>query len=289
MEGFKPFKKVQCFKEGGSVQKQIENFTKRDRKSVEPADTAEDKAIVKKAFGQHDKAKHGGSEPTEIKLKKGGRAKKETGTVKKYKTGGSVDNEYSAKKASGDLDRIAKVKDIKPGKAAAPSKASVKPNFFGSDVAKEKSKPAGHKDPYIKSKQSGKAAAAPSGAKGPDKFKCGGKVVKKADGGIMDAIGNVGTQLKNNVMGTPEQNRIAQAQMDKVKARKAAEAAALMQGQGGAGALQQGALAGGVVPMPSAPQGPQTAPMPQPSVAPQGVGAGLTPMKKGGKVKKACK
>ena len=248
MEGFKPFKKVQCFKEGGSVQKQIENFTKRDRKSVEPADTAEDKAIVKKAFGQHDKAKHGGSEPTEIKLKKGGRAKKETGTVKKYKTGGSVDNEYSAKKASGDLDRIAKVKDIKPGKAAAPS-----------------------------------------GAKGPDKFKCGGKVVKKADGGIMDAIGNVGTQLKNNVMGTPEQNRIAQAQMDKVKARKAAEAAALMQGQGGAGALQQGALAGGVVPMPSAPQGPQTAPMPQPSVAPQGVGAGLTPMKKGGKVKKACK
>ena len=220
MEGFKPFKKVAAFKEGGSVQKQIENFTKRDRKSVEPADTAEDKAIVKKAFGQHDKAKHGGSEPTEIKLKKGGRAKKEIGNIKKF--------------------------------------------------AK---------------------AAAPSGAKGPDKFKCGGKVVKKADGGIMDAIGNVGTQLKNNVMGTPEQNRIAQAQMDKVKARKAAEAAALMQGQGGAGALQQGALAGGLggaAPMPSAPQGAPTAPMPQPSVAPQGVGAGLTPMKKGGKAKKSC-
>ena len=80
--------------------------------------------------------------------------------------------------------------------------------------------------------------------------------------------------------------------MDKVKARKAAQAAALLQGQGPSGALEQGALAGGlggVAPMPSAPQGPQTAPMPQPSVAPQGVGAGLTPMKKGGKVKKACK
>ena len=221
MEGFKPFKKVAAFKEGGSVQKQIENFTKRDRKSVEPADTAEDKAIVKKAFGQHDKAKHGGSEPTEIKLKKGGRAKKEIGNIKKF--------------------------------------------------AK---------------------AAAPSGAKGPDKFKCGGKVKKYAMGGdVMDAIGGLGTQLKNNVMGTPEQNRIAQAQMDKVKARKAAEAAALLQGQGPSGALEQGALAGGLggaAPMPSAPQGAPTAPMPQPSVAPQGVGAGLTPMKKGGKAKKSC-
>jgi len=281
MEGFKPFKKVAAFKEGGSVQKQIENFTKRDRKSVEPADTAEDKAIVKKAFGQHDKAKHGGSEPTEIKLKKGGRAKKETGTVKKYKAGGSVDNEYSAKKASGDLDRIAKVKDIKPGKAAAPSKASVKPNFGGSDVEKEKSKPAGHKDPYIKSKQSGKAAAAPSGTKGPDKFKCGGKVKKYAMGGdVMDAIGGLGTQLKNNVMGTPEQNRIAQAQMDKVKARKAAEAAAMAGGLGGGQALQQGALAGGLAPATAAPQG---APITDGGASPQG-----SPLKKGGKVKGKC-
>ena len=210
MEGFKPFKKVQCFKEGGSVQKQIENFTKRDRKSVEPADTAEDKAIVKKAFGQHDKAKHGGSEPTEIKLKKGGRAKKEIGNIKKF--------------------------------------------------AK---------------------AAAPSGAKGPDKFKCGGKVKKYAMGGdVMDAIGGLGTQLKNNVMGTPEQNRIAQAQMDKVKARKAAEAAAMAGGLGGGQALQQGALAGGLAPATAAPQG---APITDGGASPQG-----SPLKKGGKVKGKC-
>jgi len=271
MSDFKATQKMrsdlQCFKEGGSVQKQVENFTKRDRKNVEPDDLAQDKKLIKKAFKQHDKAEHD-KEPTEIKLKKGGRAKKEKGTVKKfcgggnaYKEGGSVTNVYEAKKKSGDISNIEKVKDIKPGKAAAPSKAAVKPNFAGSDVEKEKSKASGHKDSYIKSKQSGKAAAAPSGAKGPDAYKKGGKVKKYADGGgIMDAIGNVGTQLKNNIMGTPEQNRIAQARMDQIKARKAAEAAALMQGQSGAGALQQGALAGGMAGQPAAPT-PAPAPM----------------------------
>ena len=89
MEDFKKSSKMQCFKEGGSVQKEV-NFTKRDRKSVEPNDMSQDKKLVKKAFAQHDKAKHGGSEPTEIKLKKGGRAKKECGTVKKFKCGGGV-------------------------------------------------------------------------------------------------------------------------------------------------------------------------------------------------------
>ena len=218
MEGFKSFKKVQCFKDGGSVQKEV-NFTKRDRKVVDEADIAQDKKIVKKAFSIHDSQQH--EEKTDLKsLKKGGRSKKETGTVKKYKTGGSVTNVYEAKKKSGDLDNIKAVKDTKAVKL------------------------------------------------------CGGKSVKKyADGGgIMDAIGNVGTQLKNNVMGTPEQNRIAQAQMDKVKARKAAQAAALMQGQSGAGALQQGALAGGLAPAAA--------------VNPMGDATGVPPMKKGGKIKK---
>lgn len=224
MEGFKPFKKVQCFKEGGSVQKEV-NFTKRDRKNVEPSDLAQDKAIVKKAFGQHDKAKHGGSEPTEIKLKKGGRAKKDCGTVKKYKTGGVVENAYGAKKTDKDIKDIANSKRQKPA------------------------------------------------------LLCGGKSVRKmADGGIMDALSSAGTTLKNNVMGTPEQNRIAQAQMDKVKARKAAQAAAMAGGLGGGQALQQGALAGGLAPAAAAPQ-----------VNPMGDATGVPPMKKGGKVKKACK
>jgi len=115
MECFKSFKKVQCFKDGGSVQKEV-NFTKRDRKKVEPNDMSQDKKLVKKAFAQHDKAKHGGSEPTEIKLKKGGRAKKECGTVKKFKTGGKVENAYGAKKTDKDIKDIANTKRQKPAK-----------------------------------------------------------------------------------------------------------------------------------------------------------------------------
>ena len=133
MEGFKPFKKVQCFKEGGSVQKEV-NFKKRDRKNVEPNDLAQDKAIVKKAFSQHDKAKHGGSEATEIKLKKGGRAKKECGTVKKYKTGGAVENAYGAKKTDKDIKDIANSKRQKPallcgGKSVRKMAAGGQPDF----------------------------------------------------------------------------------------------------------------------------------------------------------------
>jgi hypothetical protein len=113
MEDFKPFKKVQCFKEGGSVQKEV-NFTKRDRKNVEPNDMSQDKKLVKKAFAQHDKAKHGGSEPTEIKLKKGGRAKKECGTVRKYNTGGKVENVYGTPMTKKDIKNVDKAKTQKP-------------------------------------------------------------------------------------------------------------------------------------------------------------------------------
>ena len=169
-------------------------------------------------------------------------------------------------------------------KAAAPSKAATRPAFKGSDVAKEKSKPAGHKDPYIKSKDVPPAEGVPSAAvKGRNKkangtvnkFKCGGKIVKKADGGIMDAIGGVGTQLKNNIMGTPDQNRIAQARMDMI-ARKKAQQAAMLQGQSPVSALQQGAVAG-ATPAPAPTSAPGLAPAPAPALPAQ---------KKGGKVKK---
>jgi len=116
MEGFKPFKKVQCFKEGGSVQKEVHNFTKRDRKNVDVADTKQDKAIVKKAFAMHDKQEHAGEKTDLSKLKKGGRAKKEVGTVKKYKTGGTVENAYGAKKTDKDIKDIANAKNQKPVK-----------------------------------------------------------------------------------------------------------------------------------------------------------------------------
>ena len=113
MDDFKKLNKMQCFKEGGSVQREV-NFTKRDRKNVEPSDKSQDKKLVKKAFAQHDKAKHGGSEPTEIKLKKGGRAKKDCGTVKKYQAGGTVENAYAAKKTKKDIKDIANTKRQKP-------------------------------------------------------------------------------------------------------------------------------------------------------------------------------
>ena len=71
------------------------------------------------------------------------------------------------------MDGFKKLPKYKAGGcvAEAPSKAATKPNFKGSDVSKEKSKASGHKDPYIKSKESGKSASAPSAA-----FRKGGKV-----------------------------------------------------------------------------------------------------------------
>jgi surface antigen len=294
MEGFKKLpKQIACFKEGGSVQKEVHNFTKRDRKNVEPGDLAQDKKLIKKAFKQHDRAEHD-KEPTEIKLKKGGRAKKETGTVKKfcgggnaYKEGGSVTNVYEAKKKSGDISNIEKVKDIKPGKAAAPSKAAVKPNFFGSDVEKEKSKPSGHKDPYIKSKQSGKAAAAPSGAKGPDAYKKGGKVKKMADGQLTAPMS--GTQQAAMQGALPGGQGLGSAN-DMERRRMMERAKRAMQNLGPAQQsefVNQGGMSPtGVTPTPT--------PTPLPASAPMGVGApaGSTVpggMKKGGKAKKDCK
>ena len=228
---------MQHFKEGGHAKAKEMCYGGKTMKKGGDVDndTKQDKALIKKAFKQHDEAEHD-KEPTEIKLKKGGRSKKETGTVKKFKSGGSITNVYEAKKKSGDIDAIQAVKNIKPGKAAAPS-----------------------------------------GAKGPDAYKKGGNVKKYADGGgIMDTIGNgisaVGTRLKNNVMGTPEQNRIAQAQMDRIAARKAAEKAAMMQGMSAPNAGLQGALTGSQM----GPMGAAPAPAP---ATPGG-------MKKGGKIKK---
>lgn len=93
MDGFKSFKKIQCFKEGGQVGYKPR---KSEQKNMHE-DVAEDKKLIKKAFKQHDKAKHEGADASEIKLKKGGRAKKDCGTVTKYCGGGGVKG-YSAGK-----------------------------------------------------------------------------------------------------------------------------------------------------------------------------------------------
>lgn len=121
MEGFKSNAKMQCFKEGGTVKYE----SRKEHKKEMSEDIKQDKAVVKKAIRMHDAQEHKGEHTDLSKLRKGGRAKKTVGTVNKFKAGGNVTNVYEAKKASGDLDIIEAVKNIKPGKAAAPSKAAM--------------------------------------------------------------------------------------------------------------------------------------------------------------------
>ena len=186
MDGFKSLPKMKAFKEGGHAKAAKYcgggSAYKKGGEVCED-DIKQDKKMIKKAFKEHDKAEHDKDEPTEIKLKKGGRAKKDCGTVKKYKSGGEVTNVYEAKKASGDLSNIEKVKNIKPATAKAPSKATEKPAMEGSDVAKEKRKPAGTSKAK-KVSESPKKADAASGAKEmPNKYRKGGEVKKFDTGG----------------------------------------------------------------------------------------------------------
>lgn len=178
MEGFKKLPKMQSFKIGGSVKQQFEALEKKERKTEEKADTAQDKAMVKKGVRQHETALHKGEPKTELKLKCGGRTKKATGTVKKFKSGGEVTNVYEAKKKSGDKDNIKAVKQIKPTKAAAPSKAAVK----AKDTGAKTTKASGDKDLIKKVADTSKKAAAPAAASKAKntvaKF-CGGKAVRK--------------------------------------------------------------------------------------------------------------
>jgi hypothetical protein len=237
MDGFKKLPKMKC---GGNVEKEVKKCgggaMKKGGKYSEggKADLGQDKALIKKAFKQHDKAEHD-KEPTEIKLKKGNRVKKEAGTVKKYKAGGAIE----MKKSSGDLDTIKKVKATGAKKANAPSKAEVKPNFNGSDVEKEKSKPAGDKDAIKKVKPTGdKKADAPNKAavkpnrKGInaiddiDGYKKGGHIKHMADGALAAPMNNPGMQ----------DPRIAARRLAIQRAMQAARQPGAM---GGMGAMQQ--------------------------------------------------
>jgi len=181
MDGFKTLPKMQCFKEGGSVA--VKNIMKKGGKVKEGVP-----AVSKKDAGPKNALAAGlkGTTPdvedkTTMTMKKGGRTKKEAGTVRKYKDGGAV-GVYGAKKSSGDKDSIQKAKDIKPAKAAAPSKAVTKPAMKGSDVAKEKSKPAGTSKAKKVSEDAKMADAASGAKKEPNKYKKGGNVKKMAAG-----------------------------------------------------------------------------------------------------------
>jgi len=128
MDGFKSNPKMKsdiaCYKEGGSV------YKSRTHKE-DPSEAKEDKAMVKKGIRQHESAKHKGEEKTEIKLKNGGRSKKECGTARKYKAGGVCNpmkdgGAIDMKKGKDDKKTIAQTKKTKAGKADAPSAASGK-------------------------------------------------------------------------------------------------------------------------------------------------------------------
>lgn len=88
------FKRIVKMKTGGSVSKAIAAYEKRERKVEEKEDEAQDKKIVKKAFKMHDEQSHEGKTTDLTKLKKGGRAKKEKGTVKKF-CGGKKVSKYA--------------------------------------------------------------------------------------------------------------------------------------------------------------------------------------------------
>ena len=111
MEGFRQNPKMKsqiaCFKEGGSTtpaKREAKCDTKADK-----ADKAEDKKIAKKAVAQHEGAKHKGEEKTELKLKDGGRAKKDKPSVKRYDS-----KAIKMKKDASDKKAIAKTKKTKP-------------------------------------------------------------------------------------------------------------------------------------------------------------------------------
>ena len=119
MDGFKSSPKMQCFKEGGAVKYK----SRHSEKTEVSKDIAKDKKIVKKAFAIHDKQSHEGEKTNLSKLKNGGRMKKDGGCVGRYQAGGSI----KMKKDAADIKDIQKIKLTKTKKAAAPSKAAIKP------------------------------------------------------------------------------------------------------------------------------------------------------------------
>jgi hypothetical protein len=236
-DGFKTLPKMQHFKEGGHAKAKCSGGKMKKGGEVKHDDVKEDKKLIKKAFGMHDKQLHEDEKTDLSTLKKGGRAKKEKGTVKKFKAGGSVANE--AKKPSGDAVKMEKTKVTGDKRAKAPSKAATKANLAGSDVVKTNKKPAGDASKLKKVVSSTKevkvASAAGKGDNTVKKFADGGSTGDDQydiGRGVLNAVGKVpvvggflknqATDLRNKILGTPEQNRIAQANMDRIAARNAA-------------------------------------------------------------------
>jgi hypothetical protein len=158
MDGFKKNPKIACFKEGGQV------GYKSRKTPCDAKDMKEDKAVVKKAVGQHEAAKHKGEGKTELKLKTGGRCKKEGGNVRKYKTGSAVSN----------LD----LKKVKP--AEMPGRMSGEANIPGMGKVKAAEMPSGGSG---MANIPGMGKVKPVEMPTSSKYKTGSKVQKYKTGG----------------------------------------------------------------------------------------------------------
>jgi hypothetical protein len=190
MDGFKSSQKMQCFKEGGAVKYK----SRHSEKSEMSKDIAQDKKVVKKAFAMHDKQSHEGEKTDLKKLNNGGRMKKEGGCVGRYQAGGSI----KMKKDATDIKDIQKIKLTKTKKAAAPSKAAIKPAM--SNIAEP-------------------AMSADMGMTPPPMMKKGGKIKKYADGRMVGqgAISDtermrLANRAKNRAMLSPMQQQELDAQ-----------------------------------------------------------------------------
>ena len=188
MEDFKKLPKMQHFKTGGSVKA----YTKRDRKETDAADIKQDKAIVKKAFKMHDTQEHKGEKTDLSKLKKGGRTKKEVGTVKKYKCGGGVKKmaDGSSVEKAALLNALpGKVNEIERAQMAARAKNALKylgPAQQSEFVKQGGMNPAGARltnaDLTYAQQAKGMSTGSPAGSTVPAGQKKGGKVKKYAGG-----------------------------------------------------------------------------------------------------------
>jgi len=94
-------------KKGGRMKDGGEMESKADERKEEKMDMAQDKAMIKKAFKQHDMQEHKGAKGTKLALKKGGK-------MKKYASGGSIPSESS----SGNYDTT-KVYSARPDNSPA--------------------------------------------------------------------------------------------------------------------------------------------------------------------------
>lgn len=151
MKDFKSTEKTVCFKEGGQVAYKSRKQYKDD------SDISQDKAIVKKGVSQHEAKLHKGEPKTELKLKSGGRAKKEGGCVGRYKTGGTVENAYGTPKTKKDIKDIANTKRQKPKMADGGGVFdTLKNNVLG--TPEQNAAAAQRNDKYIRAKMAQKAA-----------------------------------------------------------------------------------------------------------------------------------